>query len=226
MEASEPEAGTPLRVIIADDDPLARRVVRDALRLAGVTVIAEAANGREAVELTRYYMPDVVVMDVVMPSMDGIEATRRLGEVAPETKVVMLTRSDDDELGLLAIEAGAVGCLTKDISSEAISRAVRGVHAGEAAVSRQLCRRLVERLQQLPQAGLGVRPVRSVLTSREWEVLDLLCEGKTTHEVAEHLVLSPETVRTHVKSVLRKLGVHSRQEAIEVATGLRYRWSA
>jgi two-component system, NarL family, response regulator LiaR len=214
------------RVILADDDPLARRVVRAAIELSGIVVIAEASSGREAVELARHYKPDVVLMDAVMPELDGMEATRKLASAAPETKVIMLTRSEDEELGLLALEAGAVGYLTKDVSDEAICRAIRGVHAGEAAISRRLSRRLVERMQELPQSGIGVRPVRSRLTPREWEVLDLLCVGKTTAQVAEQLVLSTDTVRSHIRSVLRKLDVHSQEEAIELAAGLRYGASA
>jgi DNA-binding NarL/FixJ family response regulator len=186
-----------------------------------VVVIAEASDGREAVELARYYKPDVVLMDVVMPVMDGIEATKRITEGVPGTRVVMLTRSDDDELGLLGLKAGAVGYLTKDVSVDAIPRAVRGAHAGEAAISRVLSMRLVERLQSLKEGGIGVRPVRSPLTPREWEVLDLLCADKGTDEIADELVLSVETIRSHIKNILRKLGVGSREEAVALADSLR-----
>jgi DNA-binding NarL/FixJ family response regulator len=208
-------------VIIADDDALARRMVRDALQAAGLVVVADAADGRQAVELARYYRPDVVLMDVIMPVMDGIKATERITEESPDTHVVMLTGSDEDELGYLGLRAGAVGFITKDVSVEAIPRAVRGVKAGEAAFSRQLSRRLVERLQSLPDGGIGVRPVRSELTPREWEVLDLLCEGKGTAEIAEALVVSLETVRSHIKNMLRKLDVSSREEAVALAESLR-----
>ena len=210
-----------LRVIVADDDPLARRLIRDALQLAGIIVIAEATNGVEALELTRHYRPDVVLMDVVMPSMDGIEATRRIGAQAPESKVVMLTRSEDDELAIVGLQAGAVGYLTKDISAEAIPRVVQGAGAGEAAVSRQLAMRLLERLQALPELGPGLRPVQSALTPREWEVFDLLCTRHSTREIADVLVLSTETVRTHIKNILRKLEVSSREEAVALAPSLR-----
>ena len=206
---------------MADDDPMARRLIRDALQMAGIVVIAEASNGVEALELTRHYRPDVVLMDVVMPSMDGIEATRRIGTQAPESKVVMLTRSEDDELALVGLQAGAVGYLTKDISAEAIPRVVQGAGAGEAGVSRQLAMRLLERLQALPELGLGLRPVHSNLTRREWEILDLLCTAHTTTQIADELVLSTETVRTHIKNILRKLEVRSRQEAVALAPKLR-----
>lgn len=220
---SEHDTTTPprLKVIVADDDPLARRLIRDALQLAGIIVIAEASNGVEALELTRHYRPDVVLMDVVMPTMDGIEATRRISAQAPEVKVVMLTRSDDDELALVGLQAGAVGYLTKDISADAIPRVVQGAGAGEAAVSRQLSMRLLQRLQALPELGLGLRPVRSLLTPREWEVLDLLCTSNTTEQIADGLVLSTETVRSHIKNILRKLEVRSREEAVALAPTLR-----
>lgn len=210
-----------LRVIVADDDPLARRLVRDALQLAGITVVADAKDGREAIELARYYRPDVVLMDVVMPGIDGLKATEQITQEVPETQVVMLTGSDEDELGLLGLRAGAVGFITKDVSIEAVPRAVRGVHAGEAAFSRLLSRRIVDQLQSLPAGGVGVRPVRSPLTAREWEVLDLLCQHKDTREIANTLVLSVETVRSHIKNMLRKLGVRSRQEAVALADSLR-----
>jgi DNA-binding NarL/FixJ family response regulator len=153
--------------------------------------------------------------------MDGIEATRRIRADVPETKVVMLTRSDDDELGLLGLRAGASGHLTKGIPVDAIPRAIRGAHAGEAAISRQLSMRLVERLRLLPDGGIGVRPVRSPLTPREWEVLDLMCANTGTEEMADRLVLSVETVRSHIKNIMRKLGVRSREEAVALATRLR-----
>jgi NarL family two-component system response regulator LiaR len=210
-----------LRAIIVDDDPLARRVVRDALQLAGIMVMAEAADGRAAIELTRFYKPDVVLMDVVMPGMDGIQATRVLTREVPGARIVLLTRSDEDELALLGLRAGAVGYLTKDVSVDAIPRALRGAHAGEAAISRHLSMRLVEQLRLVPESGVGVRPVRSPLTPREWEVLDLLCEGQSTDEIALTLVLAVETVRSHIKNVLRKLGVRSREQAVALAANLR-----
>jgi two-component system, NarL family, response regulator LiaR len=210
-----------LRVIVVDDDALARRMVRDALQEAGLLVVADAADGREAVELARHYRPDVVLMDVVMPVMDGIKATAAITKDLPDTQVVMLTGSDEDELGFLGLRAGAVGFITKDVPLEAIPRAVRGVHGGEAAFSRQLSRQFVERLQSMREGGIGVRPVRSPLTPREWEVLDLLCEGMGTDDIADKLVVSIETVRSHVRNLLRKLGVSSREEAVALADSLR-----
>jgi DNA-binding NarL/FixJ family response regulator len=214
-------AATPLRVIVADDDPLARRVVRDALEAGGIVVIAEAANGREAVELSLYYKPDVVLMDLVMPDVDGIQATRRILAREPDVDIVILTSSDDDEVGLVGLRAGASGFLNKRAGVEALPRALRGAAAGEAVVSRRLTMRLVDSMRRTRADGAGIRPVRSQLTPREWEVLDLLCAGQSTDEIADTLVLSSETVRSHIKNLLRKLGVSSRREAIEEARRLR-----
>jgi DNA-binding NarL/FixJ family response regulator len=208
-------------VIIADDDPLARRVVKNALQEAGITVIAEASNGREAAELALYYRPDCVLIDLVMPEVDGFEATRRIVNSAPEIRVVMLTASDEEDIGLLGLRTGACGFLNKQIDIESLPHALRGTLAGEAAISRQLTMKLIERYRRTREDGLGMRPVRSDLTAREWEVLDLLCAHANTDAIADSLVLSPETVRSHVKNLLRKMGVRSRVEAVAAAQRLR-----
>jgi NarL family two-component system response regulator LiaR len=209
------------RAIIADDDPLARRMIKDALQRADVVVIAEAQNGREAVELALHYRPDVVLMDVVMPEMDGIAATRRIIKEQPDQVIVILTSADDEEMGLLGLRSGASGFLTKDLDVDVLPRALNGVLAGEAAISRKLSMRLVEHLRHTPDSIGGLRPVKSPLTPREWEVMDLLAQSLTTEQIAETLVLSRETVRTHVKNILRKLDVRSREEAVIVAYGMR-----
>jgi DNA-binding NarL/FixJ family response regulator len=216
-----PEQLSRLRVIVADDDPLVRQLVREALQLAGVIVIADASDGREAVELARHYKPDFVLMDAVMPVMDGIEATKQITESVPETRVVMLTGSDDEDLGIVGLRSGAVGYLTKDVPVDAIPRALRGAQSGEAAISRVLSMQLIQYMQSRPEPGIGVRAVRSPLTPREWEVLDLLCTQQGTEEIADQLVLSVETVRSHIKNILRKLGVRSREEAVALASRLR-----
>jgi two-component system, NarL family, response regulator LiaR len=210
-----------LRTILADDDPLARRVIRDTLQAAGITVVAEAANGREAVELAVFYRPDIVVMDHMMPEVDGLEATRRLQALAPEVHVVMLTGATDEELGLQALVAGASGWLTKDMELSALPRALRGTLCGEAAISRRLARRLVEHYRHEHAGRRGLRPIHSPLTDREWEVVDLLCAGAGTEDIARALVLSTETVRSHLKRIYRKLGVRSRADAARAAERLR-----
>ena len=212
-----------LRAVIVDDDPFARRVIKDALTESGVLVIAEARNGRQAVELALYYRPDVVIMDAVMPELDGILATRQLLKMVPDQLVIVLTGVDDedDELGLLALRAGAAGFLSKDVDIDALPRTLSGVRAGEAAISRRMTKRLIEQLRSAPGGSSGMRPVKSPLTAREWEVIDLLKATRSTDEIAADLVLSTETVRSHVKNILRKLDVRSREEAVAAADRMR-----
>jgi NarL family two-component system response regulator LiaR len=210
-----------LRVIVVDDDALVRRVLRDVLQRAGIVVIAEAGGGREAVELALYYKPDIVLMDLLMPGIDGIAATRQILAGRPDAKIVMITSSADEELGLLTLRSGACGYLSKTVNVESIPRALRAAAEGEAVVPRRLTARLVEAVRRTSESGAGLRPVRSPLTAREWEVLDLLCETRTTDEIADALVLSSETVRSHVKSILRKLQVSSRRDAVAAAQELR-----
>ena len=208
-------------MVLVDDDAMARRVVRDVLQATGHIVIAEAGSGREGVELSLYYRPDVVIMDVAMPGMDGLEATRRIVEADPGIKVVMVTSAADEAVAIAGLRAGAVGFITKDIDLEALPRVLESARRGEAVISRRLTMLLVDQLRRTRENGTGLRPVRSPLTSREWEVLDLMCEGQSTEDIAENLVLSSETVRSHVKSILRKLGVGSRAEAVAVTREMR-----
>ena len=209
-----------VRVVIADPDALARRTVREALSAAdGVAAIAGAGCGREAVELVRYHRPDVLITEVTHPDLDADELCRRVALEAPGTAVVVLCAVDDPELAVRCLRAGAVGYLTKDTEPERLPSVVRGVAEGEAAISRRLTLRLIESLRDVPDTGW--RPVRSRLTSREWEVMDLLGEGASTDAIAEHLVLSPATVYSHVKNVHAKLGVHCRHDAVAAAMVLR-----
>jgi NarL family two-component system response regulator LiaR len=212
-----------LRAVIADDDPFARRVIKDVLTKSGVLVVAEARDGREAVEFVLYYRPDVVIMDVVMPGLDGIVATRQILKIIPDQLVIVLTGADDedDQLGLLALRAGAAGFISKEVDIDALPRALAGVRVGEAAISRRLTKRVIEQLRGAPGGSYGMRPVKSPLTAREWEVIDLLKATRSTDEIAADLVLSTETVRSHVKNILRKLKVRSREEAVAVADRMR-----
>ena len=209
-----------LRAIVAEDDPFALRTIRDTLRRSGIVVLAEAHDGREAVELCLHYRPQVVVMDVVMPELDGIAATRRIRKVIPDQVVVLLTSADEDEVGLVGLRAGAAGFLTKEVDIDILPQALHGAYSGEAVVSRRFGMRLVEHLRRTPEAR-GMRPIKGPLTPREWEVMDLVCQRRTTDQIADSLVLSPETVRSHVKHILRKLDARSREEAIAVTQRLR-----
>jgi two-component system, NarL family, response regulator LiaR len=206
-----------IEVVVADDDALARRSASLALQAGGIAVVGEAVDGREAVELALRLRPDVVLMDIVMPVVDGLEATRQLAEKAPGIHVLAFTASGDESIGMMALRLGASGHLSKGIELEALPRAVEAVCRGEAAISRQMGSQLVAQLRSAPVGGQGLRPVRSPLTSREWEVLDLLIRGATSAEIAEEMVLAPDTVRSHVKAILRKMGASSRQEAVDMA---------
>jgi NarL family two-component system response regulator LiaR len=210
-----------IRALITDDDPLVRRLIRHTLQADNMTVIAEAATGREAVELALFYRPDVVVMDYMMPEMDGIEATRRIHDQDPSIRVVVLTGAGDETLGMRGLRAGAAGFLSKDMELTSLPRALRGSLDGEAAISRRLTMQLIQHYRSAPTGGTGLRPVRSNLTAREWEVLDLLSGGASNGDIARVLVLSSETVRSHLKNLYRKLEVRSREEAVEAATRMR-----
>jgi two-component system, NarL family, response regulator LiaR len=162
-------------------------------------------------------------MDVVMPELDGIIATRQIRKEIPDQLVIVLTGAgeEDQELGLQALRSGASGFLSKDLEIDALPRALEGVRAGEAAISRKMTRTLIERLRDSPSGSSGMRPVKSPLTAREWEVVDLLKAAKSTDEIAGELVLSTETVRSHVKNILRKLDVRSREDAVVAADRMR-----
>jgi two-component system nitrate/nitrite response regulator NarL len=216
----------PARVVVVDDDMDLRGRLRAALQDAGLTVIAEADNGRDAIDLAAHFRPDVMIMDIVMANIDGLSATRAIVERAPGVRILLLTASDDVDLGMVGLRAGAAGHQVKGVPVGEIVASVRRMAAGEPVVGPELTWRLIDSLRALPVGGQGVRPVRSRLTPREWEVLDLLCAGRTVDQIADELVLARDTVRTHVKRLLRKLGAHSQAEAISIANGIRATFAA
>ena len=201
-----------LTVLVADDHAPTRAGVRDALGDDGFTVVAEAAGADAAVELALRERPDVCLLDIHMPG-GGIAAAARITENLPESAVVMLTVSRDDEDLFAALRAGAAGYLLKDMDPARLAPALRGVVAGEAAVPRTLVARVVEEFrssERRPSLPL-VRSRGARLTAREWEVLELLRERLTTGEIAHRLGLSAVTVRRHVSSILAKLRVPDRR---------------
>jgi DNA-binding NarL/FixJ family response regulator len=209
-------------VLVADDDPLVRRMIRDVLNPAGIVVVGEAQDGRDAVRAARHYKPDVILLDVVMPGVDGLAALEQIiADRQVDAKVVILSVRGEQDLGYLALRMGAVGYLNKDLDLGVLPRVLRDVADGGAALSRSFTAALAGRLRDLPEGGVGMRPVRSVLTTREWEIVDQLCIGGSTTEIADALVLSTETVRTHIKNVLHKLDLHSRAEVVDLVQRLR-----
>jgi DNA-binding NarL/FixJ family response regulator len=208
-------------VLIAAADPLVRRALESVLGAPEFEIVAETASGDEAVAIARAQGPHVALVDVILDNADGLEIAERIAREASETRVIVLAATDDETKAMRALRAGARGYLRKDIELDALPRAVKGVLAGEAAVSRHLTMRVIDELRKAPALGPGIRPTVSELTPREWQVLDLLTTGASTADIAVDLVLSPETVLTHVKNILKKLGVHSRRDAIRQAERLR-----
>lgn len=211
-----------IRVLVVDADPLARSAIAQMLRATGrFVVIATASDGVEGLELARHYRPDLMLIEAAQPRIDGVDLTRRATAEVPGMRVVVLTVSQSERLALGALQAGASGFLSKeDADPASVADALVAVHAGEVAIPGALARALVDRLRQIPEPGRGVRPIRGPLTSREWEVLDLLIAGVSTREIAERLVLTEDTVYSHVKNTMRKLGVRSRAEAVEAGKHL------
>jgi DNA-binding NarL/FixJ family response regulator len=202
----------PIRVIVVDDHDLLRKGLRDLLTEHGLRVVGEAGDGEDAVRLVAHAAPDVVVMDLNMPRMSGVEVTRRRAEVAPNTRVLVLTVSADDDTVAQAIEAGATGYLLKDASGEDIAAGVRAAADGEALISPSIASRLLERLRPSAEEG-GRQASGAELTDREVEVLRLLAAGRENADIAQELFISPRTVKNHISSILTKLHVDNRIQA-------------
>src|SRR5579871_5045302 len=221
--APRPDA-EPVRVVLVDRDSLARRAMREELAGSGeFVVVAEAAEAPDALHSVRSEQPDLVLIDIGYPEMAGIGVGKALRHQAPTTPIVFCSIADDDDTAIRALSVGAAGYVSKDLDSDALRRALRGAVEGEAAISRRLARRLVEELCRQPEPRPRLRPLGGELTAREWEVLDLLMEGESTIAIAQRLGLALETVRSHIKHVLRKLGVGTRGEAVAIAQRLRAR---
>ncbi|MEU4220745.1 response regulator transcription factor [Actinoplanes sp. NPDC026623] len=207
----------PLRVVLADDQALVRAGFRMILTADGIDVVGEAANGAEAVAAVRRTRPDVVLMDIRMPELDGLEATRRiLADAGTGPRVIMLTTFDLDHYVYAALTAGASGFLLKDVTPEHLVAAVRLVRSGDALLAPAITRRLVERFARRDSAP-AVHGDLSTLTPRELEVLRLLAQGLSNAELAGRLHLSEATVKTHVARILAKLGLRDRVQAVVVA---------
>ena len=201
----------PIRVMLVDDHTMVRRglatflKVFDDLQLAG-----EAENGEAAIQLCGEILPDVVLMDMVMPDMDGATATRAIRQQFPQVQVIALTSFKEGDLVKNALQAGAIAYLLKDLSADELAQAIRAAHAGRATLSPEAAQALIETANQSLEPGLA-------LTEREREVLALMVEGLNNTQIAARLTVSPSTIKSHVSNILAKLGVASRTEAVSLA---------
>jgi DNA-binding NarL/FixJ family response regulator len=208
-----------IRVLLADDQALVRSGFRMILEARPeIEVVGEAEDGVEAMEATRRLLPDVILMDIRMPNVDGVEATRRLVARGTESRILILTTFDLDEYVYEAIRAGASGFLLKDVRPQELVDAIHVVAKGDALLAPSITRRLLDRFaEQAPEDPAKPPPQLESLTERELEVLKLVAKGWSNAELAEKLFLSETTVKTHVSSVLRKLGLRDRVQAVVAA---------
>ena len=212
----------PAPALVADPDPIARGAIREALTATSrFTVAGEAATADEAVELVRRQESGVALLELDLPESGGFTATRQIVEIAPGVKVLIVSRQDDEESQVRALAMGAAGFVPKSAGLEDVVAAAGAVLASEIVVPPETLRLLLEKLRGLSHPRWGTRPVQSALTQREWEILDLMSRGLDTQQMAKTMLVSEGTVYSHVKHVLRKLGVHSREEAVRAAQHLR-----
>jgi DNA-binding NarL/FixJ family response regulator len=207
-----------MRVVIADDHALFRDGLRSLLEARGLEVIGEARNGREAVDQAGRLSPDIVLMDLHMPELDGLAATRLISAQQPGVKVVILTASEEDAHLFEAIKSGAQGYLFKNLASDELFRLLEGVARGEPALTPALARKLLGEFAHSASTAAPAREALDALTEREQEVLDLLVQGITSNrELAERLVISENTVKYHFRNILDKLHVQNRAQVIAFA---------
>jgi DNA-binding NarL/FixJ family response regulator len=204
------------RLLLVDDHTLLRQGLRRAVEEAGFDVVGEAGDGEEAVRLAVQLRPDLVLMDVTMPVLDGIEATRRLRHSAPEARVVILTMHGEEETVDRALRAGAVAYLLKDCSTDQVAETLRAVHAGDTDLSADLARSLLAELPG-PQDPGPMAAAATSLSQREVEVLQLFADGCSTVEVGERLYISAKTVKNHLVSIYEKLDARDRTQAVLTA---------
>ncbi|HEY3009728.1 MAG TPA: response regulator transcription factor [Micromonosporaceae bacterium] len=205
----------PVRVLIADDDDLMRAGLRAVLASDdGIAVAGEAADGHEAVRQVRATRPDVVLMDVRMPDLDGIAATRQIVEAVPTARILMLTTFEDDDYVFGALSAGASGFLLKRTQPEQLIAAIHVIAAGESLLSPSVTRTVIDRMARQPQTDPGARRRLRELTPREREILQHVARGLSNQEIAETVFVEESTVKTHMKRILAKLGLRDRVQAV------------
>jgi len=207
----------PIKILICDDQSLFREALRTLLgAYDDLEVIGEAANGEEAIRFTVTHSPDVVLMDLRMPVMDGVEATRRLDQLGKGTRVIALTTFDDDETVFEGLRAGAVGYLLKDVTSEKLVEAIRAAYAGEYFLLPSITAKVISEFSKIskPVKKLSSELMPEPLSPREVEILKIVATGASNREIADQLFISEGTVKNHLSSILNKLGVRDRMQAI------------
>jgi DNA-binding NarL/FixJ family response regulator len=209
----EAPVGDDLRVLIVDDHDLFRSGLRNLLEEQGVDIVGEAPDGQEALQIVRELAPDVVVMDLNMPGMGGVEATRHISSIAPLTRVVMLTISDEDNDVIDAILAGACGYLLKDSSIQDLMSGIRAASLGESLISPTIAAKVLQRVRASSSQPEIESAIRSELSDREIEVLKLIANGKDNSTIAADLHISPKTVKNHISNILMKLQIDNRIQA-------------
>jgi DNA-binding NarL/FixJ family response regulator len=202
-----------LRVLLVDDHDLFRTGLRNLLEEQGVQVVGEAENGPNALRLVSELAPDVVIMDLNMPGISGVETTRRLTGIAPLARVLVLTISVDDDDIMSAVMAGACGYLLKDASIEDLIAGIRAAAAGESLISPQIAAKLLQRLRATTTSEQAAETIRAELSEREIEVLKLIANGKDNAQIAQDLFISPKTVKNHISNILMKLQMENRIQA-------------
>jgi DNA-binding NarL/FixJ family response regulator len=204
----------PIRILIVDDQALFREGLRTLLSVqSDFEVSGEASNGEEALRLAVQLQPDIVLMDVRMPVLDGVAATGRLKEVLPDCRVIVLTTFDDDEAIFDGLKAGAVGYLLKDVSSEKLNEAIRSAARGDYFLLPSITAKVVAEFARLSKASSPVQEIVNPLSVREVEIIHLVSEGLSNREIADHLVISEGTVKNHLTNILSKLEVRDRLQA-------------
>jgi two-component system response regulator NreC len=206
-----------IRVLVVDDHTIVRDGICALLALSGdIEVVGEAVNGSEALKMVGELKPDVVLMDIAMPIMGGLEATRRIYKEFPTAKVLILTQYDDKEYVFPVIEAGASGFISKAAASSELASGIRSIYQGDSYLSPSVAKLLMEDYQRTSSERASQDPY-SRLTERQKDVLKLLVEGYTTHEIADMLVISPKTVEGHKTNLMAKLGIHNRLDLVKYA---------
>jgi DNA-binding NarL/FixJ family response regulator len=202
-----------LRVLVVDDHDLFRTGLRNLLEEQGVNVVGEAENGETAIRLASDLAPDVVIMDLNMPGVGGVETTRRLSSLAPLSRVVVLTISADDDDVMNAVMAGACGYLLKDSSIQELIAGIKAASEGESLISPQIAAKVLQRLRAQSKDANAAETIRAELSDRELQVLKLIANGKDNAQIARELFISPKTVKNHISNILMKLQIENRIQA-------------